>query len=187
MEMRLGRYCSSDRVEKTRIVKEVVDAVRESGGNFVRCSSGVWYDVGNNRAREKTGSTIRALAKSVSNREGKRTPRMRPSPSAVVPLAASDSEDVECDFAVDDEMESVEIGNVAPGFAFSSSDGHLGIMEPDPIGTLSSRLRKPDGFDEFVRSTFLQGSNENDYDVPHKTSNPSNSGDEEEYHSRLFP
>jgi hypothetical protein len=176
MEIRLGRYLEANRVEKTRIVKEVVDAVRESGGNFVRCSSGVWYDVGNNRAREKTGSAIRALAKSGPNREGMRASNRRSSSNAVMRLPASDAWD-ECDFVVDDEWEGVVIGNVA----FSSPHANTGIIEPDPIGSLPSRPRKPDGFDEFVRSTFLcdTGNYEADERLP-TVSNPSANGDDEE-------
>ena len=56
IEMRLTRYSRSSRKEKSDIVKEIVDVVREYGGRFVRYEDGGWIDIGNLRAREKTVS-----------------------------------------------------------------------------------------------------------------------------------
>lgn len=61
IEMRLQRYSRSNRREKSEIVKEIVNAVRAYGGGFVRYDEGCWYDIGNARAREKTGAPDKDL------------------------------------------------------------------------------------------------------------------------------
>lgn len=69
IQLRLDRYRqASSRLEKTQIVKEVVDAVRGSGGHFVKFENGSVLDVGNVKAREKVGHALRA-ASSRSNDE----------------------------------------------------------------------------------------------------------------------
>lgn len=55
VNMRLQRYSKSDRSEKSEIVKEIVDVVRAYGGRFIRYEEERWKDIGNWRAREKTG------------------------------------------------------------------------------------------------------------------------------------
>lgn len=95
VELRVARYKqASNRTEKTLIVKEIVDAVRESGGNFVkfvefdeeRCLAvsdselqshgplgrplGTYFDVGNSRAREKAGHAIRAAVHRMESSRG---------------------------------------------------------------------------------------------------------------------
>lgn len=55
---------ASSRLEKTQIVKEVVQVVRTSGGNFVRYEESQWLDIGNLRAREKAGHALRAASRS---------------------------------------------------------------------------------------------------------------------------
>lgn len=57
----LERYrAAKNRHEKSKIVKDIVDAVRENGGHFVRFHEGMWLDIGDAKAQEKTGSALRA-------------------------------------------------------------------------------------------------------------------------------
>lgn len=62
VDMCLDRYCgTTNRLEKSDIIKEIVEIVRSYGGNFVKQeSNGVWYDVGNRKARDKVGHAMRA-------------------------------------------------------------------------------------------------------------------------------
>jgi len=61
--MRVERYRqATSRVEKTRIVKEIVAAIRESDGNFIKHEEGNWVDIGDVKAREKVGAALRAAA-----------------------------------------------------------------------------------------------------------------------------
>ncbi|CAB9510702.1 expressed unknown protein [Seminavis robusta] len=61
IEMRLQKYSQSTRKGKSDIVKEIVGAVRDYGGHFVRQDDdGQWIDIGNHKAREKCGHAIRA-------------------------------------------------------------------------------------------------------------------------------
>jgi hypothetical protein len=170
IEMRLERYRGAGRAERSRIVREVVSAVRESGGNFVRLHRGVWYDVGNSRAREKTGSAIRGLVKNGgTGRIGRRASSRISSTNVLVSdAAAAASGSLEAGLSYGSYT-----GRIEEGFAFSSSTENLGVVDadsgrlsPEPIGALPSRIRKPDGFDEFVRNTFLHESNELQHDEP---------------------
>jgi hypothetical protein len=67
-EMRVQRYLNAScRREKVQIVTEMVDAVRQAGGNFVRLvqRDGVnqqWIDIGNLKAREKASHALRCCA-----------------------------------------------------------------------------------------------------------------------------
>jgi hypothetical protein len=93
VEIRLMRYGkAANRMEKIQLVKEVVDAVKQSGGNFVRQQDGVWYDIGTVKAREKAGH---ALRRALSKQEQKtREERLLLEPLPIRPLpdtAASSS------------------------------------------------------------------------------------------------
>jgi hypothetical protein len=61
VDMNLERYSRADaKSEKSRIVVEVVDSIRSSGGGFVKQEAdGFWYDVGDAVAREKVGAHFR--------------------------------------------------------------------------------------------------------------------------------
>lgn len=168
IEMRMQRYLeASSRVAKTKIVKEIVDAVRESGGCFVRRTAGVWFDIGNQRAKTKTGAAIRGCVKSAAHRPARRKPRKLSSTNDLSHASPSAN------------------GSGDQGFAFSSRnsstgglDHDLGRLYPEPIGVSPSRIMKPDGFDEFVRTTFLGDSNE--MEPLRNVSNPSSNGDDDE-------
>lgn len=51
------------KLEKSLIVSKVVDAVRQASpyGGFIKQFDGVWYEVGDHTAREKTGQSFRDL------------------------------------------------------------------------------------------------------------------------------
>ena len=83
-EMRVQRYLkASCRREKVQIVTEMVDAVRQAGGNFVRLvpmkevssngsstiagSKQQWFDIGNLKAREKASHSLRCCAAKYQN------------------------------------------------------------------------------------------------------------------------
>ena len=55
IEIRLQQYNKAARAEKSEIVREIVDTVRDYGGRFVRLDEVTWTDIGSLRAREKTG------------------------------------------------------------------------------------------------------------------------------------
>lgn len=58
IEDNLEKYSKANsKLEKSLIVSEIVDAVRESSpyGGFIREEGGVWYEVGDHIAREKCG------------------------------------------------------------------------------------------------------------------------------------
>jgi hypothetical protein len=58
----LNKYAqATSRYEKTVIVSEIVDAIREfsSDGGFVKKQGGVWIEVGDQLAREKVGQSLR--------------------------------------------------------------------------------------------------------------------------------
>ncbi|CAB9524009.1 Nitrilase family, member 2 [Seminavis robusta] len=65
MELRLQQYnrCTA-RQDKSDIVKEIINAVRDYDGHFLRqTDEGRWVDVGNIKAREKCGHAIRDTLK----------------------------------------------------------------------------------------------------------------------------
>lgn len=81
-EIRVMQYLkASSRKEKVQIIDEVVAAVREAGGNFIRkgparvikypknddmnMSFNQWYDVGNLKAREKSSQMLRLCANNI--------------------------------------------------------------------------------------------------------------------------
>lgn len=58
VKMHLERYSkAANKFEKSLIVSQVVDSVRESspGGGFIKEARGRWYEVGDHVAREKVG------------------------------------------------------------------------------------------------------------------------------------
>lgn len=60
VDMHLERYSlATTKNEKTQIVREVVDVIRNAGGGFVKFEDGLWYDVGDTFAREKVGALFR--------------------------------------------------------------------------------------------------------------------------------
>jgi hypothetical protein len=50
-----------NKAAKSVIVSEIIDAIRQSGGNFCRRKRGVWYEVGDHYAREKVSALLRDL------------------------------------------------------------------------------------------------------------------------------
>lgn len=62
IEENLEEYSKCDtKFEKSLIVTKVIEAVREASpnGGFIKKVDGVWYDVGDHLAREKTGQSFR--------------------------------------------------------------------------------------------------------------------------------
>mmetsp|Transcript_2924 Transcript_2924/g.5932 ORF Transcript_2924/g.5932 Transcript_2924/m.5932 type:complete len:198 (+) Transcript_2924:315-908(+) len=60
VDLSLGSYNRAEtRKQKSVIVRNIVDAVRKSGGKFIREQDGLWQDVGNVKAREKASTAIR--------------------------------------------------------------------------------------------------------------------------------
>ena len=58
IDSKIEQYASATtKFEKSLIVSQVVDEVRHAspGGGFVRSEKGVWFEVGDNIAREKVG------------------------------------------------------------------------------------------------------------------------------------
>ena len=51
------------KMQKTRLVSHIIDTVRKGSpeGGFVKNVKGQWYEVGDRRAKEKTGQTMRDL------------------------------------------------------------------------------------------------------------------------------
>jgi hypothetical protein len=78
VELRLERYRkASSRMEKTHIVKEIVDAVRRSGGSFVRQEEdGMSFDIGGLKSREKAGHALRGALVRHAQRPQKEMPKL---------------------------------------------------------------------------------------------------------------
>lgn len=58
----LGRYSrATSKIEKSMIVSEIVSSIRSASptGGFVKEENGIYYDVGDRIAREKTGQALR--------------------------------------------------------------------------------------------------------------------------------
>jgi len=147
-DLRVERYRNAaERQEKTNAVNEIVEAVRESGGNFIRQQDGVWCDVGIAKAREKAGHALRhalseaerplAAAKkkkspiSPSERIHRSVSFERPSWPTQWSTSRSNTARVDHQFLRDEDI------------------------RPEPIIHGQSRPSEPEGFHEFVRSTFL--------------------------------
>jgi hypothetical protein len=75
IEMRSDRYRkATSRSGKTQLVKEVVEIVRISGARFVKQErDGSWFDIGNLKAREKVGRTLRAALQRVPGLQQRQT------------------------------------------------------------------------------------------------------------------
>lgn len=60
VDLMLERYSLADtKTEKSRIVSEVVQTIRSSGGAFAKFEKGAWWEVGDAVAREKVGALFR--------------------------------------------------------------------------------------------------------------------------------
>lgn len=62
----LPAYIDASRRQKTDIVRQIVQEVKDKGGRFLKRSSSqgqVWYDIGTMAAREKVGHTFRDASK----------------------------------------------------------------------------------------------------------------------------
>jgi hypothetical protein len=60
--MYVQRYSRADtKAAKSVIVSEIITAIRQAGGNFCRHKRGIWFEVGDNYAREKVSALLRDL------------------------------------------------------------------------------------------------------------------------------
>jgi hypothetical protein len=60
--MYVEKYSRADtKAAKSVIVSEIITAIRQAGGNFCRHKRGVWFEVGDNYAREKVSALLRDL------------------------------------------------------------------------------------------------------------------------------
>jgi hypothetical protein len=58
----IERYSQAGtRAAKSAIVSEILALVRQAGGIFCKCKTGVWLEVGDRHAREKIGTSLRDL------------------------------------------------------------------------------------------------------------------------------
>lgn len=67
-------YLKAKRRDKPKIARLIVDTVRRRTGRFLKKdqSAGVWKDVGNNKAREKTSQALREGAPEIRDHDTKR-------------------------------------------------------------------------------------------------------------------
>jgi hypothetical protein len=60
--MFIERYSQSgSKVAKSAIVSEIIDVIRQAGGNFCKVQKGAWFEVGDHQAREKVSALLRDL------------------------------------------------------------------------------------------------------------------------------
>jgi hypothetical protein len=60
--MYVEKYSRADtKAAKSVIVSEIITAIRQAGGNFCRHKRGIWFEVGDNYAREKVSALLRDL------------------------------------------------------------------------------------------------------------------------------
>lgn len=60
VDCHLEQYSMSlSKAEKSLIVSEIVETIRNAGGCFARFENGTWYEVGDRIAREKVGAQFR--------------------------------------------------------------------------------------------------------------------------------
>jgi hypothetical protein len=60
--MYVGRYSEADsKRAKSAIVSEIIEVIRQAGGDFCKYESGAWFDVGDHCAREKVSALLRDL------------------------------------------------------------------------------------------------------------------------------
>ena len=69
---------STTKLEKTQVIATVIDKVRNDspGGGFVKKDfySGRWYEIGNEKARDKVGHAIRKAAEEIQKAKGVKKP-----------------------------------------------------------------------------------------------------------------
>jgi len=143
IEMRLDRYRrTSNRTGKIQIVKEVVDAVLQSGGSFVRQHHGLWYSIGTLKAREKAGHAFRQY---MAGKVGRQELQQRGGP----PRAASA------------QAAAVVISSISePGESASSSTSASSWLPHSPqlsreLEASESALALSTDVKDFLRSTFI--------------------------------
>lgn len=54
-----SEYVLSKKWAKRQIAKNIVESIRSKGGRFLKKEGGVWYDIGDQKAREKTSQALR--------------------------------------------------------------------------------------------------------------------------------
>jgi hypothetical protein len=60
--MFIERYSQAgSKVARSAIVSEIIDVIRQAGGNFCKLQRGAWFVVGDPQAREKVGALLRDL------------------------------------------------------------------------------------------------------------------------------
>jgi hypothetical protein len=60
--MYVEKYSRADtKAAKSLIVSDIINAIRQAGGNFCRHKRGIWFEVGDNYAREKVSALLRDL------------------------------------------------------------------------------------------------------------------------------
>lgn len=60
VENYLERYSNATtKSQKSQVVSEVFDVIKHSGGRFVKCENGIYYELGETAAREKVGAQFR--------------------------------------------------------------------------------------------------------------------------------
>jgi hypothetical protein len=60
--MYVEKYSRADtKAAKSVIVSEIITVIRQAGGNFCRHKRGIWFEVGDNYAREKVTALLRDL------------------------------------------------------------------------------------------------------------------------------
>lgn len=88
-------YLKAKRRDKPKIARLIVDTVRRRSGRFLKKDpvGGVWKDVGNNKAREKTSQALREGAPEIREGDGKRKmpPGMVSNGNLVSPNSSSSS------------------------------------------------------------------------------------------------
>mmetsp|Transcript_4185 Transcript_4185/g.6010 ORF Transcript_4185/g.6010 Transcript_4185/m.6010 type:complete len:356 (+) Transcript_4185:103-1170(+) len=78
-------YLKAKRRDKPKIARLIVDTVRRRSGRFLKKDpvAGVWKDVGNNKAREKTSQALREGAPEIRDHDNKRKVPPAPIPNGV--------------------------------------------------------------------------------------------------------
>jgi hypothetical protein len=60
--MFIERYSKAGtKVAKSAIVSEIINVIRQAGGNFCKNKKGAWFEVGDHQAREKVSALLRDL------------------------------------------------------------------------------------------------------------------------------
>jgi hypothetical protein len=62
VSMFIERYSKAgSKVAKSAIVSEIINVIRQAGGNFCKNKKGAWFEVGDHHAREKVSALLRDL------------------------------------------------------------------------------------------------------------------------------